>query len=321
MSSIDLTKLNDKLGAYCRSNKPALIGGILVAMKSLQYFVPMAGIKDKAPIMDLQMPASIVKPYNKTFNASTGVEFVPREIQVRTCKVELELEPLAYEHTYLGHSLKVGTSTKNIPFEAFLMQKIIEKAQKDVELNGIFKGVYNAGGTTASATMDGLLTIINQEIAAATMTEANGKVIDLGANITSTDTVATLEGFFESAANPEYWESDYFYLLCSPEIASFYNQDYREKHGSLPYNSQYQKRFMDVGNGKNVEIVPMAGMAGEKRVILVPSWNIFWGTDMLSDMESIDVQKHDWVLHVLIAFKMGVQIGSLDYCWVNKVYP
>jgi hypothetical protein len=306
MSSIDLTKLNNTLGEYCRSNKENLLQSILVDNVSFQNMTPMAGIKDEEPILDLDM-GDLIKPYSKTWSPEADkIDAVPRIMKVRTLKVEVELEPLKYEKTYLGHFMKEGTSPENLPFEKFLMDKIAQKAKEQVETQGVFKGIYNSAGTTPADTIDGLNKIVSDEI-----TAANLSPVVTGA-ITQANAVESLETFFEVV--PEEWRETPFKMFVSPQIKHWYNKDYRAKFGAVSHNNEFDKKFIE---GTNCEIVSSPGLNGSQRIHLTPAWNIFWGTDLVTDMGNVDVERNHWTLDIMMSFKVGVQIGALKYYWVN----
>ncbi len=301
---MDLQKLNDTLGAYCRNNTNALLGGILVENASLQHFTPMLGVKDQAPIVDLDT-GNILKPYTKTW-APAQITPNPRIMQVRTCKVEVELEPLKYHHTYLGLFIKPGTDPANLPFEQYLMGKITAAAKEQMEVKGMFKGVYNPAGSTPADTMDGLNTIIEGEIL------AGGIAPIVTGAITSANVVEKLEGLF--AMLPEEYQASPFKLFVSPKIKHWYNQTYRAAFGGVTHNTEFNKQYLD---GTQCEIVPMPGLSGSGRVHLVPAWNAFFGTDLASDLDVVRTQLDKWVINVMMSFKIGVQIGSLGYYWTN----
>jgi len=306
MSSLDLTQLNTTLGEYCRTNKENLLQDILVDNVSFQHMTPMAGVKDEEPILDLDM-GDLIKPYSKTWDPLVDkINPNPRIMKVRTLKVEVELEPLKYEKTYLGHFMKEGTSVENLPFEKFLMDKIAQKAKEQVETKGVFKGIYDSVGTTPASTMDGLNKIVADEITASNITPLVTGVI------TESNAVESLESLFETV--PEEWRLAPFKMFVSPQIKHWYNKDYRTKYGSVSHNSEFDKKFIE---GTNCEIVASPGLNGSQRLHLTPAWNIFWGTDLVSDMGTVSVERSHWTLDIMMSFKVGVQIGALKYYWVN----
>jgi hypothetical protein len=304
---MDLFKLNDTLGAYCRNNVNSLLSGVLVENESFNHFTPMVGVKDQAPIIDLEIP-DILKPYNKNWDPAQAKPN-PRIMQVRTCKVELELEPLKYHHTYLGAFLKPGTDPAKLPFEKFLMEKIIRAAKEQLELEGMFQGVYDAAGTTPKATMDGL----NKVVEDAMLQEEDSVVPFVSGAITDLNAVEVLEGLF--AKLPEKVQgSTPLKMLVSPKIKRWYDLQYREVYGGNTANTEFNRRFID---GTNCEIVPMPGLIGSGRVHIAPAWNLFFGTDLAGDMDVVRTQLDKWVIIVMMSFKIGVQIGSTRFYWCN----
>lgn len=306
MSSLDLTKLIDTLGDYCMGNQEVLLKGLVADGVAVKHMTPLVGIADEQPLIDIA-PGDIVKPYTATWEpAADTIPVNPRILKVRPCKVEVRLDPISYKSTYLGHFLQPGVTPENLPFEKFLMDKVIQKAKEQIELKAIFKGVYNASGTTPGATMDGLEKIVTDGI-----TDADIAPVTVG-TITAANAVEKLELLFDVV--PEEYQQLEWKMFVSPEIAMWYNRKYRTDYGNVTHNEQFVKRFID---GTNCEIVAMPGMAGQQRIHLSPKWNLFYGMDLESDMNRIDVQRDHWYIDFMMSFSIGVQIGSLDYYLTN----
>lgn len=306
MSSIDLTTLAASLGDYCRTNQEILLKSVLIENKSFLHMTPMMNVKDEQPILDLPF-SDIVKPYTSTWDPTSDIiDVVPRIMKVRPIKAEVQLEPIAYQSTYLGHFIKPGVTPENFPFEKFLMEKIIQKAKEQLELEAIFKGIYNAVGTTPGATMDGLEKIISDEITATKITEVAVGII------TSANAIESLETMFD--AIPEAWQDHDWKMFVSPEIKRWYDTNYRATYGNVTHNQEFSKQFID---GTKCEIVSMPGMAGQQRIHLSPVWNFFYGMDLERDLTKIDVQRDHWYIDIMMSFNLGVQLGSLDYYFTN----
>jgi hypothetical protein len=306
MSSLDLTQLNATLGEYCEGNQEVLLQGLVIDSHALKHMTPLANVADQQAILDVA-PGDIVKPYSATWEpAEDTIPINPRVLKVRPCKVEVRLDPIAYKSTYLGHFLQPGVTPENLPFEKFLMDKVISKAKEQIELKAIFKGVYNAAGTTPGATLDGLEKIVTDEITATNITPVTIGAID------ATNAVAKLELLFDEV--PEEYQQLEWKMFVSPEVAMWYNRKYRTDYGNVTHNEMFTKKFID---GTNCQIVAMPGMAGQQRIHLSPKWNFYYGVDLESDMNRIHVQRDHWYLDVMMSFSVGVQIGSLDYYLTN----
>jgi hypothetical protein len=309
MSSIDLTALKTTLGDYCRSHKEVLLRGILIDAISLSNMTLQAGIKDEQPLLDF-VPGDIVKPYKSDFEPNADVlNFKPRVLKVRKCKVDLRLDPFSYEATYLGHFMSAGTDPRNLPFEGFLMQKIRDKVKDQLEMKAIFNGVYNGAGTGPGDLFDGLNKIVSDEI-----TATNIATTVIGA-LDSATIVAQLETLFYEGVKEE-WQSQPWTMFVSPKVKQWYNQNYRADFGQNTNNAQFDRQMID---GTNCKLVAVPGLSGSDRIHLSPTWNFFWGTDLQSDMSTIDIEKDHRYLDVMINFKLGVQIGNLDYYVTNDV--
>src|SRR5690606_5224203 len=129
-------------------------------------------VTDELPLPSLSI-ANIIKPgVNKSFQATANaVAFDARILKVRDIKYDLFLEPTDLHKQWLSYKRSKRRSDGShdpleLPFEAFIMERITVAARNQLYLNGMYKGTYNAAGTTPAATMTGFATLVTQLIAA-----------------------------------------------------------------------------------------------------------------------------------------------------------
>lgn len=316
--AISLTALASSLGDYMRKNTDRLIQEFYMQMQSTSIFEVLPEIKDQFPLVPMSVgeivqPNPLTAAWNPTNNA---IAFAPRILTVRNCKVDLEIIPQALHKSWLGHMAKAGAADNTeaaIPFEQFIMSNIINAAKRDIEKEAIWRGVYNGSGTAAADCMDGLLTIISDDIGDSTI--AAGNVATTGAT-TSSNAVDNFEAVF--AKVPNAMRNEPLLLLASPTLTRYYEQDYRATFGSLPYNQQFKKTVLD---GSNCEVVPVPGFGDSQAIVIVTKNDqVKIGVDTESDIDQIDVEKALRKLNVMMSFRIGIQYSKPAEVWANN-YP
>lgn len=311
------------LQQYAEKFAPQLLKIAVTDNEIFQKFTPVTGIKDKYTMTTLRFQR-LLRPYTRDWDPATDkAKLKPRTGRVEVGEVMLEEEPLSYRKTYLGNIMKKGVNPKDHPFEKDFMEGMSRQAASDFNDVTAFWGVYNAVGTDAIDVNDGIFTIIDAEIAAGNISVAKENQISTGA-IDATNAVAKLKSFYRKACtiNPALRGKD-IKLYISYTVMDAYNDNYQTDNGSLPYNTQFEKTFLE-GSANKCELVPMTGMGITERIILTPEWNMGVLTDLQSDQESIDITTgiNPKVVGYHLAAAYGVQIWTLnDVFFTNDQDP
>jgi hypothetical protein len=300
-SSIDISALATALGAYHREHRDELVAEILLDEDFTSDMEVMDDITDELPLPSLAL-TDLIKPANATTFSPTAnaLAFNARTLKVRGIKVDLQLIPQVLEKTWLG-KMKKANDPWDLPFEAFIMDYINSKIKENLRLKAIWKGDYNAAGTTPETTMDGFLTLIADEITATNITP-----IVTGA-ITSTNVVDKLELTYDGLG--EAYKGVPTIMKVNPQIYDWYNRKYRVDFGS---NQDYKgmKSMRRPLDGTLCELVREPGLGTSQRVITSVKENFVYGVDSANGY-SMDVQKFDRTLKILIDFKAGVNFKEI----------
>jgi len=272
-----------------------------------------AGIKDKFTMTTLRFQR-LLRPYVRDWDPAVDkASLTPRTLRVEIGEIMLEEEPMAYRKTYLGNIMKKGVNPKDHPFEKDFLEGIARQAASDFNDITAFWGVRNPSGTGPADVNDGFFTIIDAEIAAGNISVAKNNMINTAA-IDSTNAVSKLKAFYRAACaiNPAL-RGKPVQLVISHEIMDAYNDNYQAENGALPYNTQFEKTFLE-GSGNKCELVPMTGMGTTKRIILTVPRNMSVGTDLASDQEKVSITTgiNPKVVGFYLAAAYGVQIWTLN---------
>lgn len=308
-----------KLAAYAEKYRAELIGLAVTGTADFQkHFNLIPGIADKFIMTHMQMK-KLLKPYKTDWNPNADkATLVPRTLRVEVGQVELEEEPEAYRKTFLAERLKPGASgATQHPFEQFFLEQIMLRIAHDLNMDTLFYGVKNSNGTLPKDVNDGFHKIIDTEITAGNISTARGNMIGTG-SITNSNAVSKLKTFYRSIAKE--WRSAMLKLYISHDIYDKYCDDYQAQNNSLPYNTAFNKTFLE-GSNQMCELVPLSSMRDSQRLILAPQWNMAIGVDTMSAQEEVLVRQgnNPKTLQFFAKLAFGVQIQSLRAMWVNEL--
>jgi len=312
------------LEAYCEQHAPELIA---LAVKNPELFENMnviAGVTDKYVMTSLEFE-KIFKPYAKAWDPLQSAALVPRTGRVEVGQVELEEEPQAYRKTYLGKLLK-GTDPNQHPFERFFMEGITTRVSNDINDDLAFYGNITlktsldpAIAKSVKAINNGFFTIIDTEVAAGNISEVKKNLIPTG-DIDDTNAVAKLKAFYRKACeyNPALRRQN-VKLYVSHLVGDAYDDNYQALNGTLPYNKEFEKTFLE-GSGKRCEIVRLSAMGISKRIMMGPMLNFNILVDQESDQEKITVFSpgNPKVIGFYLAAAIGFEFTTLSALWTNE---
>jgi hypothetical protein len=302
---------------YTEQFKKELLAVALLGAEELkQHFTLISGVKDKYTVHSLQFQ-KLLKPYAKAWSpVNNKAQLIPRTLRVELAQVELEEEPLSYRKTYLGAMLQKGVNPLDHPFERYFLDGIMKKIADDICLEVAFNGVRDANGTDPVDVVDGLYKIIDDAIAANQITIAKGNLITTG-TIDSTNAVDKLKAFYR--AIPKAYQRVMTKLYVPYEVAEAYNDHYQAINGALPYNTEFEKVYLEGSNGK-CEIVKMAGMTDSNRIFCTQQENVLYGVDLESDEERVEIVNigNPKTVGFFTCFALGFQIAVVESFFTNE---
>lgn len=299
-ASVDFSALDQE----CAQFAPTLFAEALVGMESAKVMTVKPGVKDQLTLTEMSI-GSVVKGWSKTFNPVSGaIELKPRILQVRMGKVDIEIYPEELRQSWLGMMMKPGVNQDDLPFERFILQQLGAKIQEELELEAIYNGVRSVGTpTNAGELFDGFGKLLDDAVGGGDVTET------VTGAITSSNALDAVRTLWE-AASPRLKRTK-SRLYVSDEVYLMYCQDYQSTVGSLPYNTSFDKVFVD-GSGGRCEITPVPSMGGSQRMLMTPEWNLVIGTDLVGDTNKINYDRELRSLRFAIDFAFGVQFGIVN---------
>jgi hypothetical protein len=316
--SLDLTELSATLTDYVLENKTSLFFKI-VNGAMFDWMTPIGDVTDKVPLVEI-LVGDLLQPGGKnTFTPTDGaVQFKNRFAQVRPGKADLQFTQVQLQQlrkSWIGFMAKqeaagVPKDVYYIPFEAYIMTKVVERFNKNLR-EAIIKGTYNASGTGKLDVMDGLLTLVGDDVTSLDIPAAN---VFAGAAITESNAEAQVAGVAKKALSNEDYAGADMVMLISPLNKYNYEINYRANHGSLPYNNTFAQGIVP---GTNIVLFPVPELTGSNRLIVTPKENICLAYDDLNRANSISVEKEQRNVNMLIDVELGMNYAIAETIWTN----
>lgn len=283
---------------YVEERRLPLIKEAVLGAKSAKLFTLQSGIKHAAVLNLLNTAIEFGNGATCGWDAAGSQELTQRILTVGNIKVNMPYCDRELLDKWLGYEVRVRAGLETMPFEQTFIDEVLKGIAEQVEV-----AIYQ--GDTASSTnnlkyFDGLLKILNAEagtidVNAASQTTQMAKIMAVYAAIPETaysrGDVAILVGMdtFHAFTQELIKDNLYHYNLGAPE-------------GEL------------VLPGTNVRVIGVNGLNGTNKVIAASLRNLFFGTDLMNDMEDFDFwySKDNQEFRLVVKFNAGVQVGFPD---------
>ena len=119
-----------------------------------------------------------------------------------------------------------------------------------------------------------------------------------------------LQSFYESASDELQDQETKLYLPVS--VYNAYKKDYQVRFNGVPYNTSYEKVYLEGSNGK-CELVPMSSKKGSPYLHLTTASNMLYGYGAGLSDENIAIEKHhEFLLSYVSTMYFGVQFESIS---------
>ena len=293
-----------------------LLMPLLSCQDTLKYMTGMPGVRYKVALPTAEANAQFA-PYRYDRKSADTTKVIFRELETFFGNVSLDFEPNAYIQLLLGESAAfLGDGQMQAPSARLVIACVMKSLGHNLN-NVLFSAKRNAEGDTTADLFDGWGTIIDKEITATTISEANGNLLQLDETPDGTNAV-DIAKMIERSCDPILRKQDKF-LLCDPAFADAYNDNYLLTHAGIPYNRSYNQPYVEGSNGKTT-IVPLDCLAGTDKYIVTTKSNMLYGYDNVSDIETLEVRRYQpWVLTLAAAMFFGTQFYTVDRRFLKVV--
>lgn len=228
---------------------------ITIPQRSLSIMLPYVTLRPGIRYKEVvgQMDGDIeLAPYNPIDTQDADTTINARELETFLGDVVKPFDPNSVVQSIYGSDTVQGEGLKNVPITALVFAFLLKKLG-DKLLNAVFTAVRNPKGKTTKDLFNGYQTIVKSEIANGAISEDKGNLHYFD-KINADNAIDVFEEFVQSA-NDKLVEQDGLNLLCSRKAMQYYNIAYRDRFGSLPYNTKFEKPTLDIA--PNIKLVDL----------------------------------------------------------------
>ena len=315
---LDLTAAS----AYVEENADEFFSRSVLGAKVAQTMTKVTGIKSSVKLPTLDMGYDLFQDDNDCSfdDGSNDLVIAQRTLTVSDIKINEKFCIRDLEPFFTQKILTPGGKYDSMPPELRLMEIVIERVQKAVELTAVRGVLSGSFADTSFNLFDGMLETISNDIAAADIPAAQ----QLTGALTASNIIASFRAMYDALPIDNLLstvtDGDWV-IYCSPLAKALYNRDFQSDNGALVYNSTFDQNFLD---NTGIEIVALAGMANDNtQAILTRKGNFWQGSDI--DGEQTDLRLHMGTgseyrdLFLTGEFKLGYQTRFPDEMVTNNI--
>jgi hypothetical protein len=302
---------------YLGKHKAGLFMLAYAAMTVFNDVTVYPDVKNKL-IMSTLITKDFVKPFNTTFTGTADAfKFVPRELDVRVGKGELQIFPEKFRQTYLAYMQTPGVARtpQDLPFAGYIMEAMFKQFGQELNSQTVYNGVYDAAGNNAAAVADGYGTIL-----AGLITDGDVSPTVLGA----VDSTNALEQYKELWRGIPEKNRDHAGYTWTAFMSRSKYEAYTDNLDNLQINTGRgddipNTRFLR-GSEQKLELRPVSWMSGSNRILITPKENIVMGTDQTTlDLATANIIQQMWGFDLGIAAALGFNFIHPELIYCNEL--
>lgn len=286
------------LGSFTKENAESLIYKQIAQGTTASLMTLQPGIKSAETINIVASRAVWQAGGSCGFNASGDTTFSQRTLTVGKIKLNMQWCEKDLEPKYLQGAMKAGSNYDMLTFEQEIIGDIVQNISKDLEV-AIWQGDTGSANVYLNK-FDGLIKIIN---------DASNEITATPVAWSVTNSRTALQNVYSSLTDD---------MLANPKLKVFMGlseaRDYRMKLGiDNLYHITGAEGKLYLEN-TDVEIVPVLGLSGTKKIYAIATDNMVLGTDLANEQEKFDLffAKEADAIRFVDEFKYGVQIAFPD---------
>jgi hypothetical protein len=305
-----------EFGAYYEQagqNKNRILGMLTQGLKTPMYCTPVKTDDTIYRLASLQI-GDLVQAFQKGWTPKSDIAFKPNELRLHHFKVDLEVTPDDVEAIWLGFLASDAVSRKDWPLIKFLIehpeQGIIAAINRDMETKEYGQGVATdptsgVAGVTGK-TMNGLVTLLQAGVDAATMNSINIGTLDK-------DTIFDqVEAFVDGIS--EVYQNVSMNIHMSPQWAKYYHRDKRAQGFYTIASDAQIKNTIDF---MPQMVEPLPSLSGTDVIFATPKVNMIHLTKKGENKNRFDLQESKRTVNILADWWEGIGFGMDGVVWTN----
>lgn len=294
--------------SFVKYRQDLLMMPVYGLQRLLPYVQLRLGVRYKEVVGQLDGDMQL-GPYDPKRRDDKDVKIAGRELETFLGSAVKAFDPNSVVQSIYGSDIVQGEGLKGVPITkavaAYLMGKLGEHLY-----DSVFTAKRDAAGTTTADLYNGFKTIADAEIADGNIAAAKGNFLSIDA-ITEANAEDMFNNVFD--AMDDKLKDQQTYMFVSPSNKMLYQRSYQQNHGSLPYNNQFVKTYIE-GSDNRCEIVGLSCVPKDF-VMVSTRQNLLLGTATSGEGVTFGVEKslgsHFWLDFVATMF-FGVQFESIS---------
>lgn len=298
----NINSLSDALKNYVDGSRIDILMDAVAGGDSIARMNLLTNVKSTTPLVVLDQDVELKDGKVCGFEAGSDANLTNRDIVPAYAKIQKEYCPETLLDTALNHEVLVGAGREKLPFEEKLIANLVAKTNKAVE-----KAVW--AGAKPTDQIDGILTIVGQEVTAGTITP-----------IQNSRTTVT-DRLWDIYTNiPEELMGKGEVVMSVANYRTFIKE--MNDAGTIQYNLNIEDNnaMTSVLPGTNMTVRAITGMGTSTDILYVIWDEIYFGTDMESDRANVKVWYSDdnQTFRTDLSFAYGVQIAFPSHIVYSK---
>ena len=320
MPTVSSTSLNTAAQKY---RKELLIMAVLGLADTLKHMTLRTGVRYKETVGELSGPVELM-PYTGELEnddyEEDGMVVAGRDLETFLGQAVKYFDPNTLISSLYGAAVTKGSALENIEFNKAVLTLMMRKISGGLN-KSIFNGTRNAAGKTTSTLFNGFDTITAADIAAAKITVAKNNLYEFGEALDSTNAVDALKAVYRAGSDELKAETSK--MVLPQTLYDAYCDDYQQTVGSIPYNSEFKKTFLE-GSDRRCELVPLIGKKAAPYLQITTKENMLVGVNQVGEEEKIEVRRGDnpFKLQFVTTMFFGTQYETIspEKLMVGKFY-
>lgn len=275
-----------------------LIAEAVLGAKSAKLFNLQTDIKHSAALNLLTTDVAFGDGSTCGWDDAGSQSLTQRILTVGNIKVNMSFCDRDMLAKWMGYEVKVAAGSETLPFEEEFTNEVIKSIQEAVE-TAIYQGDTASSNVNLKA-FDGLIKILTGE----------DGTIDVAASTEST-ALAKVRKVYNAIPERAFTRGNVAILVGMDTfralVGDLVDKNLYHYNPGAPEGEVYLP-------GTNVRIIGVNGLNGAKKAIAASLDNLFFGTDMVNDLETFKLWYSDdnQEFRLAVKFNAGVQVAFPD---------
>lgn len=274
--------------------------------KQMMTVAPNVRYKETMSQMKASMQLAPWDPYRRSAN---NVKIQTRELETFLGNNTQPFDPTSDVYQSVWGDIRVQKGMENTPFTVAVWTCLMASIGEGF-FNVLFSAKRNDTGSETKDLFNGFGTIADEEIAAGNISTDKKNLFEFD-KITQENAVDVCESIFD-AMDPKLKKQKTF-MLMSPDNKLRYERDYRASFGTVSYNNEFKKTFIE-GSENKCQIVSLDNVPDDF-IQVTPKWNPVIGLATSGEKATFEVKPSldsQFLLDFVASMFFGCQYRSID---------